>query len=231
MNENSKSCDDSDKKYEDIVYELLYSKSCKKLNISSMYSMLEDPFSLQPWHERIGSIAELKNKEIIKVNDYFEAGKKAKSGYPNLAEEWDYALECIDDLYEPFFGALITMIWIAIERYLNDCLTLFYEDKTDNIRNITATYNKYGLALHKISGYEVINAVRCLNNSFKHNDNIYKTDNFPIDEALCRKWGIKENVQINFYSLPFEEIISRSCEFTKALKEITYKRTLELIDD
>jgi hypothetical protein len=86
--------------------------------------------------------------------------------------------------------------------------------------------------LKKITGYEIINAIRILNNSFKHNRGYYKPKhNKPdtnISVALVNKWGIEEKKRIDYSKLPIKELVLASSAFRKIIletveREIAYR--------
>jgi hypothetical protein len=77
--------------------------------------------------------------------------------------------------------------------------------------------------LNKVTNYSIIDAIRILNNSFKHNGGWYKPkQNRPdthIKQALLDKWGVKEKQEIDYSKLPIKELVIASSSFRKDLLE------------
>ncbi len=215
----------------DEFIEFINSEKIRKYDIETRCQIIEDPFFTQPWSKRLAAINMLKKNEIEKLKESFEHKEKTSIEFINLGEDLQYCLDYIDDIYDPFYGAFITMIWRAIEKYLKNCISLFNSEKIpDKINELIDKYKNYGVKLTSIQGVKYVNAVRSLNNAFKHNDNIYKPDSFPIANKLLGIWQISKNKKVFFSILPFNEILEKCEEFTMALKKIVKHRAFELID-
>ncbi len=75
--------------------------------------------------------------------------------------------------------------------------------------------------LKEIPNYAIIDAIRILNNSFKHNRGWYKPkENRPdthINQALLQRWGIEEKKEIDYSKLPIKDLVLGSSAFRKEL--------------
>ena len=60
-----------------------------------------------------------------------------------------------------------------------------------------------------ISKYHIVNAVRILNNTFKHNDGLYRpTRGNHVDQALLTDWNIlDDNGRIDYSKLPIRDLV------------------------
>ncbi len=83
--------------------------------------------------------------------------------------------------------------------------------------------NDLKIDLEQITDYAIIDAIRILNNSFKHNRGWYKPkQNRPdthISQVLLRQWGIEEKKEIDYSKLPIKNLVLGSSAFRKELLE------------
>ncbi|MGO9115515.1 MAG: hypothetical protein ACLP9L_40410 [Thermoguttaceae bacterium] len=82
--------------------------------------------------------------------------------------------------------------------------------KFDEIRKTLK--NEVHVTVDQCAEYTTINAVRILNNSFKHNKGCYQLEDREshdrIDEALLKKWSIlNERSEIDYSKLPMKELV------------------------
>jgi len=80
----------------------------------------------------------------------------------------------------------------------------------DDIR--IAIKKAVGVKVHQCTGYMTVDAIRVLNNSFKHNRGCYQPEHgkpyTQIDEALLKKWCIPdERDEIDYSKLPVKELV------------------------
>jgi len=78
--------------------------------------------------------------------------------------------------------------------------------------------NKLGLRLNKMTNkksYQTLNAIRLLNNAYKHKDGIYfdgKKDHQKICASLKSEWTIDEGKAIEYSKIPIPELLS-ACQW------------------
>lgn len=119
---------------------------------------------------------------------------------------------------EAFFKLLIKIVNGALNRageapYQFDRIKEFFD------KNV-------GLNLETIAEYPTVNAIRILNNSYKHSDGQYKPDaskpHTRIDQTLLDRWKILDNQnQIDFSKTPIEEFISCCAVFCRKVLSAT----------
>ena len=86
--------------------------------------------------------------------------------------------------------------------------------------------------------YPTVDAIRILNNSFKHNDGVYRPDparsHTQIDEGLLNRWQILDNNnKIAFSKLPIEELVvgcNTFCSGVLTTTEAAIRSNLEGLD-
>lgn len=84
------------------------------------------------------------------------------------------------------------------------------------------------IQLAKCRQYDTVDAIRILNNSFKHSNGKYKPEAgkpyTKINESLLQKWSIKEKEDIDYSKLPIEKIVVACNAFcTDLLKKVEIK--------
>ena len=127
------------------------------------------------------------------------------------------------------YAALIVSIWSMIEFLLKGILHtsckvnhITYNPRLVDFRRIKCGIRKYtGIDEEECKNYEIVNAVRILNNTFKHNNGRYKeSDDRPndkIEKSLQQKWEIEARRQIKYSQLPIAEIVVAINGFCKDL--------------
>ena len=120
------------------------------------------------------------------------------------------------------YAALVVSIWSEMEGFLKKVFSICSEaDRKEETSRKPYEFDKIEKAL-KVIGIEImncdaahsVNAVRILNNSFKHDDGRYRPDNnkpySQIEPRLLSKWNILKNHngdEIDYSKLPIQEII------------------------
>lgn len=69
-----------------------------------------------------------------------------------------------------------------------------------------------------------INAIRILNNCYKHKEGVYKISSSGNSEKtleLIESWGIKENQTIDFTKLPVLEMVEMCGVFFEELRRVS----------
>ena len=117
------------------------------------------------------------------------------------------------------YAALIVSIWSDMEQFLKNLVKNSYEASEKNgkplynIGSIIKFFKKsLSIDLSTISGYSLVNAIRILNNSFKHNEGCYRTDSIgisnKIDQTLLNRWNILDkHHKIDYAAIPTKELI------------------------
>jgi hypothetical protein len=118
------------------------------------------------------------------------------------------------------YAALLVSLWSDLEAFLKVCCHMCRRlDKCS--KNIAGTCNDFGgfkKCLEREIGFDItsspnyrtINAVRLLNNAFKHKNGCYwkgEREHQIIDDALCAEWQIRENYPIDYTKLPHKELV------------------------
>lgn len=156
-------------------------------------------------------ISELANKHKGDENDY-------------LAEDyWQ-----MHDLTNSMYAAIIVSIWSNMEHGLKQtvatCAHLLGLDhgqifEFGKIKDFFK--NELSIGLETLREYDTVNAIRILNNSFKHSDGYYKPDNtkphMQIEQSLLKKWNIKEDEKIDYPKLSIEELVLACATFNENL--------------
>jgi len=179
--------------------------------------------------------------------------KRIKEGQSNEKEilksrikKWGKKLNRVDDRYaEDFwridhvtnsmFGALIVSIWSQLEHFLKGMVEVCHEKecKRENKRSYRFDEIKkclekvLSIDLEKWRSYKMINAIRILNNSFKHKNSYYKPEQKKsyehISPTLLQRWDIKNKKEIDFSKIIIEDLISACAIFheklVRAIKE------------
>ena len=130
------------------------------------------------------------------------------------------------------YAALIVSIWSELEHFLKNLVRTCYiacgEHKKIpyNIEAINKEIEREtGIQIDNCRGYNTVNAIRILNNSYKHSDGYYHPEKCKpysqINKSLLKKWRIKEDRKIEYSKLPIEKIVlSLNAFCTNILKKV-----------
>ena len=185
------------------------------LEIASHHAFRGDYLVWYDWEKRIKDGHQTEKEKIRKL--YEDAP-------PDVIGE-EYSITC--ELTNNMYAALIVSIWSEMEHFLKlivrACIARNEQKKRpyrfDQIEK--EIEKETGLQLEKCDGYPIVNAVRNLNNAFKHSNGRYKSKpNRPdtqIENSLLVKWEIEEGQSIDYSKLPVQEIISACNEFCNDL--------------
>jgi hypothetical protein len=176
------------------------------------------------WTERITS-GHRKDEDQLQSRYTESQGSVGHEEEEQIAE--DYA--AIERLTSSLYATLVVGIWGRLELFLKilaECshaaqvaagsakkqrMYKFHEIK--NVINKNTSVN-----IEQIPHFDVINAMRILNNCYKHNDGVYDlSQNNPhesIDNALLTAWNaIDGEGRIDFSKLPYSDIVNKCFAF------------------
>jgi hypothetical protein len=124
------------------------------------------------------------------------------------------------------YGALVVSIWSGIESFMKITLSVCsealgkgkkgedHDSKKLNVNEALKQLKKYGIPVEQCTKYTTANAVRLLNNSYKHDDGHYSPKagkpHTQIDQAILSKWRIlkgQNQDEIDYSKLPIQEIV------------------------
>jgi len=82
---------------------------------------------------------------------------------------------------------------------------------------------KLNIKLQDFSDYKIVNAIRILNNLFKHKSAMYAPEknnlNEQIDKSLLIAWEIKDRHEVDYSKLPIQDLVMACANFRKKLLE------------
>lgn len=109
---------------------------------------------------------------------------------------------------------------------LGDCIKELKKLKDDvpfKFDDIKKTYkDDLKIDLKTLQDFSTIDAIRILNNSFKHSSGYYKPDkkqHTQIDKTLLKRWELKTKKKIDYSSLPINELVFSCNAFCNDLLE------------
>jgi hypothetical protein len=115
------------------------------------------------------------------------------------------------------YGALFVALWAKMEDCLNAVVRVGRMAKSEHhkkdykFRELKTELEKLiDKKLTDCHDFKMVDAIRILNNSFKHDDGRYKPlsgkDYTQIDEKLLLAWGMEKSEQISFGKLPIRDL-------------------------
>ena len=157
--------------------------------------------------------------------------KKQRTDGPHSADDWQseeywQTLE----LTNTMCAALVAAIWSRVERRLNELISISQRslglDETPTVRACDFygfCKDKLGIRLDVLDGYRTVNAIRILNNAFKHNRGHYAVDdakgNNRIEPELLDQWDVLgTDGMIDFTELPVRDLVGACNAFFNALR-------------
>jgi hypothetical protein len=143
-----------------------------------------------------------------------------------FAEDFGKTSEVTDIMY----AALIVSVWAEIEALLENarrvcCLASNkpYRKFIKARKRVEWFHQEFDskTVLERCVNYEKVNALRILNNAFKHDRGkyrLYSKDPFEqIEGSVLQRWKIAERGQIRYANLPLAEIVSATNSFCRDL--------------
>lgn len=184
---------------------------------------VENEFYDSQWATWITRIKEGQSKEE-------ESIKRLMSGFSGddagewFADDYYHSVSVTDNMY----ATLIVSIWSKMESYFKRLSRFSYSelgrtgDPPYKIDKIKAFFlNNLNIDLGTIKKFKTINAIRILNNSFKHENGKYKPRlNYTldhIDSTLLHQWNLEEGKRIEYSNLPIQDLVIACNTFTTEL--------------
>lgn len=197
------------------------------------------------WKERIEHGHSLEERQI---KDIYKKWKEKEEQFDDPSfdpDGWasdDYWQACL--VTNAMHAALAVSIWSEMESFLKSLLSICSEADGNKVvsrkpyrfNEIEEALKKIGIKIMECDAANRVNAVRILNNSFKHDDGRYKHEknksHTQIDQKLLSKWNILKNQnddEIDYSKLPIQEILkdcNRFCmDLLKKTKAALKKKT------
>lgn len=173
--------------------------------------------------------------EETAINRFLEEGLKHRKAEPDsdfdpaeIAGE-DYGNTC--ELTTLMYAALVVGMWSGVERFMKMLVSIAGKRINPGAKtksswrwpDLCDTLKEYcGIDAGACNAYKFVNAIRILNNVFKHNDGHYRpaSGQLGIDPDLLTKWAILGKHELVDYSkLPIEELVAACGEFFADLLE------------
>lgn len=136
-----------------------------------------------------------------------------------FADDYWHNLELTNAMY----AALVVSLWSYIEGFLKDlacvCKGARHSNKNHprfDFKRIKQSFKEIGIDLKQLPKYSTVNAIRILNNSFKHSDGYYLPESDKpytyIAPKLLTKWKciskrFVDLKEIDYTKLPIRELV------------------------
>ncbi len=212
-----------------------------------------------PWEERIKKGHANEERSIEKRQKKWEKSKPSVCAKEYADYQYDWLIDeywQISNLTNSMYAALVVSLWANVEACLKELIkicTNTLSSKIDSESNIKCKKiqknniykfhiiksffeNNLNINLQEFSNYETVNALRLLNNSYKHNNGYYKhkADNRDeqIVQELIDKWSnvkneddtdkaavIEKDGKINYAKLSMKDLVIACSIFRKELIE------------
>jgi hypothetical protein len=159
----------------------------------------EDSFPDSVWAIWENRIKNAHDEEAKNISDFKKTWSDRDLDFDDWAGE-EYGQRCL--VSNSMYAALIVSIWAKTEEFLNDVVRdiqrqkagegIKDEDKEYRIKNLHCAFKQCGINIYECVNYDVVNAVRIVNNSFKHKNGIYveqkQKNHDKIDGSLKKDW-------------------------------------------
>ncbi|MBW1669070.1 MAG: hypothetical protein JRJ66_13675 [Deltaproteobacteria bacterium] len=175
------------------------------------------------WKERIENGH---NEEEKQIQSMYKEWKE-QIGYSNDPsfdpDEWasdDYWQAC--RVTNSMYAALVVSMWSEMESFLRSIVSICSEalekQKKNNephqFKEILRKLKNFGIQVDQCANYLTVDAIRILNNSYKHSNGCYRPkEGRPytrIDQTLISKWKIVKDQnegEIDYSRLPIQEMV------------------------
>lgn len=186
------------------------------------------------WENRIQRGHDAEEKLLSKQRKELE-GRNLTS---EQREYVDHLGDSISDEYwqtcyltKSMYAALTVTLWANVEHLLKNMIAICHGALSSNSRipfefGMIKKFFDHELSINLeiFVGYSTVDAVRILNNSFKHSDGYYKpkTDkpHTQIDPALLNDWGVLDNNnEIDYSKLPIMKLVLACSDFVQELRK------------
>lgn len=200
----------------------------------------EDFFYDSVWHIWKERIENGQNREEKQIQEIYKKWKRQEDQFNDRSfdpDGWasdDYWQSC--QVTNTMHAALLVSIWSEIENFLKSILAICSETDGNKgvikipyrFKEIKEALEKLGIKIMECDAALIANAVRILNNSFKHDDGQYRPDNekphTQIDQNLLSNWEVLKDLndnEIDCSKLPIQEILKDCNSFCMDLLKKT----------
>lgn len=187
------------------------------LSLTTMHAFHDDYFGSRwyDWEQRIKAGHDVEEDTLKK--QYEKALKSVSPDDPYfvefIAEDFINTRELTNNMY----AALIVSIWSEMESFFKSLVRACYTARGErkklpyDIKAISEEIERTtGIQIGKCKGHKVVDAIRILNNSYKHSNGYYRPEadkpHTQISKSLLNKWKIEEGCKIEYSKLPIEKI-------------------------
>jgi len=196
------------------------------------------------WESRIQEGHKAEENLIDKAAERWESRLTAeqKESMPDdmFADDYWRTLQLTNAMY----AALVVSLWSLVEGFLKDLIGVYKRSRNsekklkNDFKEIKQFFvKKIGVNVEKICNYSIVNAIRILNNSFKHSEGYYLPEsNKPytrIAPDLLTKWQciskrFVDSKEIDYTKLPIRELVIACNLFCQNLLSAVKKNLEEL---
>jgi len=200
------------------------------------HKLFGNPFSMssgwQTWLERLKHADDAEYDRLDALQRQYAMGqtsqdKQAYRDYDNdvLADMAFQAKEISNNMH----AVLIVALWSKMETELKQlagicCVALSLKEpsyKFEPLKNFLDTC--ISIDMERYIHYSEVNAIRVLNNSFKHSGGYYRPDSgkthTQIDQSLESQFSLVRGSIIDYSRLPIEELVGACSEFSDQLRD------------
>lgn len=227
-------------------YEIFYINWETRLDAMKTQLEIGNPFPDQDdffdsiWHIWKEWIENGQSREENQIQEIYQKWKKQENQFNDPSfdpDGWasdDYWQAC--RVTNAMHAALLVAIWSEMESFLKSLLTICSEAagnkdvsnkpyEFDKIKNVL---EKLGIKIMECDAVHTVNAVRILNNSYKHSDGRYRPEidrpHTQIDQNLLTEWEVLKNHnddEIDYSKLSIKEILKDCYRFCSDLLKKT----------
>ncbi|MBW2149369.1 MAG: hypothetical protein JRI22_20415 [Deltaproteobacteria bacterium] len=190
------------------------------------------------------SVWHIWNKRI--ENGHNEEGKQIQSIYEKWKEQIGYSNDpsldpdelAGDDYWQTcrvtnsMYAALVVSMWSKMESFLKSIVSICSEalerqeknNRPYEFKKILKKLKNFSIQVEQCANYTTVNAIRILNNSYKHSNGRYRPKKgksyTQIDKDILSKWQILQDQnedEIGYSKLPIQEIVAECNSFCSDL--------------
>lgn len=200
----------------------------------------QDDYYDSQWHDWEERIKDGHNAEEKQIKRLYKIPDKSFMPDDPLRDELageEYSKAC--DITNNMYGGLIVSIWSKMDSFLKSIVRAHCTEpektKKYQFKGVKQHIKKKaGIDLEKCNSFKVVNAVRILNNAFKHNSGYYtvkEDDHYnQIDHSLLVQWGLPneldERNEIDYSKLPIQNIVVACNTFCTDLLDKVVKQKM-----
>lgn len=175
-------------------------------------------------------------EERIRQGEQEEEAKITEDAYLGIAKDvrdaWvEDEMFITHELSNAMSAALVVSIWSHMESFLKRIMEICYGSlsikgkvpyRFDQIKFFFA--NHFAADLSSLDDYSEVDAVRILNNSFKHNNGKYEPEkaHAHINQPLLDQWSIiGEDGRIDYTKVPIQDLVLCCNSFSRNVLSLT----------